>query len=117
MLSTRGPGNALIDDLCQARTGQRMDVDGQLTRSGEVDVVILKSLLTRRDYFDARPPKSLDRNDFADWIEAVADLGDADAVCGHWRPVRRARWRLGWTIAQARLSGFSLPEAGARTQG
>lgn len=75
-----GPGNALIDDLCQARTGQRMDRDGALTQRGAVDMGCLDGLLNGRAYFDLPPPKSLDRNDFADWLDAVAVLDDADAV-------------------------------------
>ena len=75
-----GPGNALIDDLCKARTGKRMDRDGALTRAGEVDMAVLEGLLNGRAYFDAPPPKSLDRNDFNDWQAAVAHLNDADAV-------------------------------------
>ena len=75
-----GPGNALIDDLCQARLGQRMDKDGTLTRAGDVDMEILQDMLAGRSYFAEMPPKSLDRNDFADWMPRVDGLSDADAV-------------------------------------
>ncbi len=75
-----GPGNALIDDLCQARLGQRMDRDGVLTRSGDVDETALAAMLDQRRFFAKVPPKSLDRNDFADWAGQVEHLSDADAV-------------------------------------
>ena len=75
-----GPGNARIDDLVAARLGHRMDRDGALTLSGNVDTVILESLLTKEQFFRRVPPKSLDRDDFNDWGAAVAGLSDADAV-------------------------------------
>jgi anhydro-N-acetylmuramic acid kinase len=75
-----GPGNALIDDLCQARLGVRMDKDGVLTRAGEVDMGVLQKMLAGRKFFSEVPPKSLDRNDFADWMPHVSELSDADAV-------------------------------------
>ncbi len=75
-----GPGNALIDDLCQARFGQAMDRDGALTRAGAVHEDVLEALLAQDRYFSKVPPKSLDRNDFSGWSSAVSDLPDADAV-------------------------------------
>ncbi|MDJ1017445.1 MAG: anhydro-N-acetylmuramic acid kinase [Paracoccaceae bacterium] len=75
-----GPANARIDDLVAERLGQRMDADGALTSRGVVDGDILEALLEREPYFARVPPKSLDRDDFAGWGAAVADLSDADAV-------------------------------------
>ena len=75
-----GPGNAKIDDLVANRLGQRMDEGGALTSAGTVDGDILERLLNAEGYFARVPPKSLDRDDFADWEAAVADLSDADAV-------------------------------------
>ena len=75
-----GPGNARIDDLVADRLGQRMDFEGALTTAGEVDEAILESLLTASPYFRRTPPKSLDRDDFQDWGDAVARLSDSDAV-------------------------------------
>ncbi len=74
-----GPANALIDDLCQARRGQRYDEDGRLTLAGQPDAAILERMMTAR-YFAKIPPKSLDRNDFSNWSDLVADLSDADAA-------------------------------------
>ena len=75
-----GPGNALIDDLCQSRLGRRLDQDGVLTRSGKVHEDILEDMVRRSRYFAKMPPKSLDRNDFSAWRDAVDDLSDADAI-------------------------------------
>jgi anhydro-N-acetylmuramic acid kinase len=75
-----GPGNAKIDDLLMARRGVRMDEDGRLTRSGVVDGDILDSLLSGEPFFSRMPPKSLDRDDFRGWGDAVRALADADAV-------------------------------------
>ncbi|MEL7151722.1 MAG: anhydro-N-acetylmuramic acid kinase [Pseudomonadota bacterium] len=74
-----GPANALIDDLVQARLGERYDRDGALTLAGSVDSGVLEAMMSAR-YFAKIPPKSLDRNDFAEWADLVAHLDDADAA-------------------------------------
>jgi anhydro-N-acetylmuramic acid kinase len=72
-----GPGNALIDDWMLRRRGQNADVGGALAASGAVDETVLQTLL-RNAYFDAPPPKSLDRDDFTG---APAErLSDADGA-------------------------------------
>jgi len=72
-----GPGNALIDDWMLRRRGRNADIDGALAASGSVDETVLQALL-RNPYFDAQPPKSLDRDDFTG---APAEaLGDADGA-------------------------------------
>lgn len=75
-----GPGNAKIDDLLMARRGVRMDEDGRLSRTGVVDGDILERLLSAEPFFARMPPKSLDRDDFRGWGDAVEALSDADAV-------------------------------------
>lgn len=60
-----GPGNALIDDLCQEVFGVRYDDQGQLAAQGQVDRDLVADLLARDEYFNRSPPKSLDRNHFA----------------------------------------------------
>lgn len=72
-----GPGNALIDDWVHAHTGESFDQDGGLAASGSVDNAVLSSLLSYR-YFDAPPPKSLDRTDFA--LDAATGLGLEDGA-------------------------------------
>ncbi|MBO9453199.1 anhydro-N-acetylmuramic acid kinase [Tropicibacter sp. R16_0] len=74
-----GPANAPINDLVQARLGLPMDKDGAIAAGGEVETGALELFLAE-PYFSRMPPKSLDRNDFAEMIGLVAELGDADAV-------------------------------------
>jgi anhydro-N-acetylmuramic acid kinase len=59
-----GPGNALIDDLMLSRTGAAMDRGGASALAGDVDEAALAALLDH-PFFDAPPPKSLDRNAFS----------------------------------------------------
>lgn len=72
-----GPGNALLDDLMLARTGQPMDRHGHTAARGRVDEVALAALLDDA-YFDLPPPKSLDRNAFS--ARAVGHLALEDAA-------------------------------------
>lgn len=59
-----GPGNALLDDFVHARTGQPFDADGALAAQGQVDAAWVARAL-QNPFFNASPPKSLDRNHFA----------------------------------------------------
>ena len=72
-----GPGNALIDDLMLERTGAAFDGEGAAAGQGRIDAAIVADLM-RHPYFDARPPKSLDRNAWS--RAAVAPLSTADAA-------------------------------------
>ncbi len=74
-----GPANAPIDDLMLARRGVARDEGGALALSGTVDGPVVEAFLGR-GYFRRIPPKSLDRNDFAELGAAVAHLDDADAA-------------------------------------
>ncbi len=68
-----GPGNALIDDFVHARTGLAFDDGGRIAAAGQLDAATLDSLLDH-PFFRAAPPKSLDRNDFRDFVAARAGL-------------------------------------------
>lgn len=59
-----GPGNALLDDFMLRRTGEAVDRDGRTAATGHADQAWIARALDR-PFFSARPPKSLDRNDFA----------------------------------------------------
>lgn len=74
-----GPANAPIDDLVATRTGQAYDADGRLAARGTPDQAVLDRFLDS-PYFFRKPPKSLDRNDFAWLSDSVADLSTEDAV-------------------------------------
>jgi len=74
-----GPANAPLDDLMRARLSLACDRDGALAAEGRVDEDVITELLAH-PYFAKVPPKSLDRNDFADLLDRVRPLGDADAA-------------------------------------
>lgn len=74
-----GPANAPINDLVQRRLGLDQDRDGALAASGQVDEAIVTAFLDHA-YFYRMPPKSLDRDSFADLAPAVAGLSDAYAA-------------------------------------
>ncbi len=72
-----GPGNALLDDWALRHTGQPMDRDGALARSGRVDAGVLDVLLSH-PYFALPAPKSLDRDAFPpDVVDALAPADGA----------------------------------------
>lgn len=58
-----GPGNAPLDDWMLRLTGKAIDRDGATAAAGTVDEAVLARLM-EHPYFDASPPKSLDRNFF-----------------------------------------------------
>lgn len=72
-----GPANGLVDHWMAAETGARFDADGALAAAGKVDEAVLTSMLDH-PYFDAPPPKSLDRNDFT--IQPARGLSPADGA-------------------------------------
>ena len=99
-----GPANAPLNDLMAARLGLAYDRHGALAARGQVDADIVQAVLAR-SYFDESPPKSLDRNDFADVLGMVNRLSDADAAATltaltaacvaaaeRWLPQAPARW-------------------------
>jgi anhydro-N-acetylmuramic acid kinase len=59
-----GPGNAPIDEIVLGRTGKRFDRDGILASQGKVEESAVTALLADV-YFAKKPPKSLDRAQFA----------------------------------------------------
>ncbi|MFI4973371.1 MAG: anhydro-N-acetylmuramic acid kinase [Caulobacterales bacterium] len=72
-----GPANGMIDQLVQARTRQRFDLDGALARAGEVHESVVAAYLAD-PYFARTGPKSLDRFDFS--LDPVARLSLEDAA-------------------------------------
>lgn len=72
-----GPGNALMDDWVSSTTDLPYDLDGRISATGRVDRTTLSRLLDN-PYFDAPPPKSLDRLDFS--IDAVRHLAAEDGA-------------------------------------
>ncbi|MBK1636900.1 anhydro-N-acetylmuramic acid kinase [Rhodovulum adriaticum] len=74
-----GPANAPLNDLMQARRGLGCDRNGELAAQGIVDEGVIAALMDHPFFFRV-PPKSLDRNAFADLLARVAHLPDADAA-------------------------------------
>lgn len=72
-----GPGNGMIDLLMQSRGAGRYDPDGKYASVGQVDQGVLNGLLAHA-YFQAPPPKSLDRYDFS--MEPLESLRLEDAA-------------------------------------
>lgn len=59
-----GPGNAPMDELMMSRSGKPMDAGGAVAASGKADETLIAAALDHR-FFVQKPPKSLDRADFA----------------------------------------------------
>lgn len=74
-----GPGNAPIDEAVLARTGKRFDRDGVLASQGKVDEAVVARMLDD-PYFARKPPKSLDRAQFARLDLDALSLEDAAAT-------------------------------------
>lgn len=74
-----GPANAPINDLMMSRRGLDFDRDGASAAKGRADESVVRQFL-KAPYFFKAPPKSLDRDDFADLAAAVADLEIDDAA-------------------------------------
>jgi anhydro-N-acetylmuramic acid kinase len=100
-----GPASALLDDFVRARTGAAFDEDGALAAAGRVDAGVLAAML-RHPYFDAAPPKSLDRNAFSmAAVEGLSTLDGAATLAAftvqsvaravEHLPARPARWVVG----------------------
>jgi len=74
-----GPGNGMIDLLVQGRGAGRFDAGGKYASVGRADEGVVRALLAH-PYFQAPPPKSLDRYDFSlEPLEAL-QLEDAAAT-------------------------------------
>lgn len=58
-----GPGNMIIDDICQRLFNKKYDDGGSIAGSGKVNDTMLKELLTHSFIMEA-PPKSTGREEF-----------------------------------------------------
>ncbi len=74
-----GPGNGMIDLLVQGRGAGRYDAGGKYASVGRVDEAVVRALLAD-PYFQAPPPKSLDRHDFSLAPLEALELEDAAAT-------------------------------------
>jgi anhydro-N-acetylmuramic acid kinase len=76
-----GPGNALLDDFMGERTGHSRDPAGVNAAQGQADERAVARVL-EHPFFAAKPPKSLDRNDFRQWVHDRAALSDKSVPDG-----------------------------------
>nr|WP_210275927.1 anhydro-N-acetylmuramic acid kinase [Phyllobacterium sp. P30BS-XVII] len=71
-----GPGNTLIDQWVQDRAGIAYDSGGTIASEGQVLTEAVGRYMAK-PFFDLKPPKSLDRNDFT-----LEDLGNPELADG-----------------------------------
>jgi anhydro-N-acetylmuramic acid kinase len=74
-----GPASAPLDDFVLRRTGQLFDSDGRLSGSGTVNHDMVRTFMGH-PFFEQKPPKSLDRQDFHRRARVVESLSDADGA-------------------------------------
>ena len=74
-----GPASALLDDFVKTRTGRSFDENGALALSGAVNQPMLNAFMSN-PFFDVKPPKSLDRQDFKLRAKCVETLSDKDGA-------------------------------------
>lgn len=74
-----GPGNAMLDDWVRRRTGRWADLGGALARSGQAAAAHVARFLAA-SYFAKKPPKSLDRDDFAAFMPEGLTAADGAAT-------------------------------------
>ena len=72
-----GPGNAMLDDWMQKRSGVPRDEEGKFAATGRVHDDYVTQYL-RHSFFGDPPPKSLDRNAFL--LDLVEGLSNEDAA-------------------------------------
>ena len=103
-----GPANAPINDVMLARLGQPYDEGGHVAAKGQADDEILAQLAAH-PYFALIPPKSLDRDDFAMLVDAVACLDAPDAIatltCAAVQSVRHAMVHCPAPVATIYVAG------------
>lgn len=74
-----GPGNALLDDWVLKHTGKRFDNNGALASKGRIDQKHVAKFL-KHSFFARKPPKSLDRDEFAKFVPHHLNKADGAAT-------------------------------------
>lgn len=78
-----GPGNALLDEICQQHFNQPYDTNGQLAAQGRVHKVLLDALLAH-PYFAQPAPKSTGRDLFNQaWLNRTMHTLGLNNVSAH----------------------------------
>ncbi len=72
-------GNAPFDDLLRKKMQLDYDKNGELSKKGTVDFILADRIL-QNDIFYKNPPKSFDRDDFAEILAPINNLKIEDAL-------------------------------------
>ncbi|PXA83397.1 anhydro-N-acetylmuramic acid kinase [Nostoc sp. 3335mG] len=72
-----GPANGLVNDWMAEEAGKEFDAGGTFAATGTIDKAVLAAMLDN-PWFDAPPPKSLDRADFT--VQPARGLAPADGA-------------------------------------
>ena len=74
-----GPGNALINDWMTRHDREPLDRNGAEAAEGQVDDMLLHTNATGA-FLERKPPKSLDRNEFAMVLDRMTELSLSDGA-------------------------------------
>lgn len=66
-------GNAPFDDLVKEKFGMEFDKNGEMSNRGNANFILADSIL-QNDIFHKKPPKSFDRDDFANLLSPIKSL-------------------------------------------
>ncbi len=72
-------GNAPFDDLTKKKLQLDYDRDGLLSKKGKIDSIFAQRILQNEIFYKA-PPKSFDRDDFAEMLAPINNLKIEDAL-------------------------------------
>ncbi len=75
-----GPANALLNDWMHQKTGFPVDTNGEAAAKGRANLDIVRSGNALKDYLARQAPKSLDRNTFAPFLDAVSQCSAEDGA-------------------------------------
>lgn len=76
-----GPGNTLIDNLCQKLFNKSFDKDGKIAFNGRINEKFIDSIIETTEYFKAPPPKSTGRELFNHkYADKFLDLGNTQNI-------------------------------------
>lgn len=76
-----GPGNTLIDNLCQKLFNKPFDKNGEIAFKGKINEKFVDSLIANTEYFKQSPPKSTGRELFNyKFADKFLDLGNTQNI-------------------------------------
>jgi anhydro-N-acetylmuramic acid kinase len=78
--SDTGPGVGLLNSLCEQRTGQAFDRDGELAARGRVQDMLVERSLRETGFWKRPLPRSADRYEFNGILDLMRPLSTEDAA-------------------------------------